>query len=101
MNEAGLIEKWRKQWWSLSDDCTSSDRTGSAQSLGLDSIVGLYYVYFGVVGLAVFSFLIELICSRKIVQRWISVQVTKLNAGKTMLVNRLINRNSDVVTLVK
>ncbi|XP_071131796.1 glutamate receptor 4-like [Mytilus edulis] len=101
MNEAGLIEKWRKQWWSLSDDCTSSDRTGSAQSLGLDSIVGLYYVYFGVVGLAVFAFLIELICSRKIVQRWISVQVTKLNAVKTMLINRLINRDSDVVTLVK
>ncbi|XP_052071213.1 glutamate receptor 3-like [Mytilus californianus] len=36
MNEAGLIEKWRKQWWSLSDDCTSSNRTGSARSLGLD-----------------------------------------------------------------
>ncbi|CAC5390408.1 GRIA4 [Mytilus coruscus] len=100
MNEAGLIEKWRKQWWSLSDDCTSSDRTGSAQSLGLDSIVGLYYVYFGVVGLAIISFLIELLCSRKTVQQWLSVQVTKLNALKTMLINRLTNRDSDVVTLV-
>ncbi|XP_052069391.1 glutamate receptor-like [Mytilus californianus] len=81
MTEAGLIEKWREKWWpkSESDSCTSTDRSGSAQSLGLDSLFGLFYVYFGVVGIAVLSFIVELICSTKMCRQCISVASVKLS----------------------
>ncbi|CAG2184585.1 unnamed protein product [Mytilus edulis] len=67
MTEAGLIQKWREIWWpkSESDSCSSTDRSGSAQSLGLDSLYGLFYVYFSVVGIAILSFIVELLCSTK------------------------------------
>lgn len=73
MTEAGLIEKWRNKWWPHSDSCTSSDRSGSAHSLGLDSILGLFYVYFGVVGVAVVLFIIELLFQTKTFKEWFVV----------------------------
>ncbi|XP_076075595.1 glutamate receptor-like isoform X1 [Mytilus galloprovincialis] len=82
MTEAGLIQKWREIWWpkSESDSCTSTDRSGSAQSLGLDSLYGLFYVYFGVVGIAVLSFIVELICSTKTCRQYIAVALVKLSS---------------------
>lgn len=82
MTEAGLIQKWREIWWpkSESDSCTSTDRSGSAQSLGLDSLYGLFYVYFGVVGIAVLSFIIELIFSTKTCRQYIAVALVKLSS---------------------
>ncbi|KAJ8318254.1 hypothetical protein KUTeg_003345 [Tegillarca granosa] len=44
MQEAGLMEKWRQKWWSSSEQCSSSDRTSSAQVLGLDSLAGPFLI---------------------------------------------------------
>lgn len=72
MSEAGFIEQWRQQWWPRSDSCSSSDRSGSSQSLGLDSILGLFYLYAGVVGAALLIFLLELFCQMTPVNKWLS-----------------------------
>lgn len=82
MTEAGLIQKWREIWWpkSESDSCSSTDRSGSAQSLGLDSLYGLFYVYFGVVGIAILSFIVELLCSTKTCRQCMSVALIKFSS---------------------
>lgn len=88
MTEAGLIEKWRNKWWLHSDSCSSSDRSGSAHSLGLDSILGLFYFYFGVVGVAVVLFIIELLCQSKTFKEWLAVIYRDI----TLKINILIDK---------
>lgn len=60
MQEAGLMEKWRQKWWSSTEQCVSSDRTSSAQVLGLDSLAGPFLVYLSVAGLSFICLLFEI-----------------------------------------
>ena len=78
MSEAGFIDQWRQKWWLRSDSCSSSDRSGSSQSLGLDSILGLFYLYSSVVGAALVIFIFELFCQMTPVNKWLSSLKTKI-----------------------
>lgn len=78
MSEAGFIEQWRQKWWPRSDSCSSSDRSGSSQSLGLDSVLGLFYLYSSVVAVALVMFMFELFCQITPVNKWLSSLKTKI-----------------------
>jgi hypothetical protein len=43
MQEAGMMERWKDEWWSTIDSCSASTRSSGAQSLGMDSLAGLFY----------------------------------------------------------
>jgi hypothetical protein len=45
--------------------CTSSDRSSSAQSIGLNSILGVFYFYICIVGVSFLFFILELLCRTK------------------------------------
>ena len=43
MQEAGLIEKWQKKWWSDKTKC--SDQGPQKESLTLPNVAGPYYIF--------------------------------------------------------
>ncbi|XP_050390556.2 glutamate receptor 4 [Patella vulgata] len=61
MQEAGLIDKWKQKWWPSSDQCSGSDRTSQAQTLGLESLAGPFFIFLSVAGSAGILLLIELV----------------------------------------
>ncbi|XP_064595414.1 glutamate receptor ionotropic, kainate 4-like [Liolophura sinensis] len=51
MQEAGLVEKWRKKWWGQPSHCLHP-HDDKVNSLGLDSLGGLFLSYAGIIALA-------------------------------------------------
>lgn len=100
MTESGLIEKWRNKWWPHSDSCTSSDRSGSAHSLGLDSILGLFYFYFGVVGVAVVLFIIELLCQTNTFKEWFTLIYRDITLKINILKDKCSNNSARKDSLI-
>ncbi|XP_046574829.1 glutamate receptor ionotropic, kainate 3-like [Haliotis rubra] len=47
LQEAGLIGKWRRRWWSPSSMCPTSSQTSTVQSLELESTSGPFLVFAG------------------------------------------------------
>ena len=64
MLEAGLIQKFRRNWWPTVSDCSNSGSATSANELHLESMAGLFFVYLGVIGFSVLLFLVELLAFR-------------------------------------
>lgn len=60
MHEAGMMERWKEKWWSKINTCAMVSRTGGAKPLDMDSIAGLFYVYFGIVGVAVLALCVSI-----------------------------------------
>lgn len=60
MQEAGLLEKWKQEWWPSSDQCSTADRTSDAETLQLDSLSGPFVIYAIVIGLAVAVLILEI-----------------------------------------
>ncbi|KAK3092084.1 hypothetical protein FSP39_025052 [Pinctada imbricata] len=61
MLEAGLIAKYRSNWWPSNSACNEASYTTTANSLDLDSIAGLYFVYCGMIALSLVVLFIEII----------------------------------------
>ncbi|KAK7506246.1 hypothetical protein BaRGS_00002358, partial [Batillaria attramentaria] len=57
--EAGLIDKWRRKWWSSKDVCTEEMAMSGVQSLELDSTAGPFILYAASTVLAVCLLLAE------------------------------------------
>lgn len=51
MQEAGLIEKWQKRWWSDKTRC--SDHVPHREPLTLQNVAGPYYIFLGFVAVGV------------------------------------------------
>ena len=45
MMESGLIDKWRRTWWSAKDVCNEEVAMSSVQSLKLDTTAGPFIIY--------------------------------------------------------
>ena len=45
MMESGLIDKWRRTWWSAKDVCSVEVAMSSVQSLKLDTTAGPFIIY--------------------------------------------------------
>lgn len=59
MQENGLVGKWTKKWWERPSHCLyPPDET--AQSLGLDSLGGLFLSYTCIIALACLCLLLEI-----------------------------------------
>ena len=62
MQEAGLIEKWHKKWWTSNvDTCLNTGRTSSAETLDIESLSGLFFVYLAVVVISTLALIIEVL----------------------------------------
>ena len=64
MQEAGMMERWKDEWWSTINSCSASTRSSGAQSLGMDSLAGLFYVYVSIAALSVIVFVSEIFYRR-------------------------------------
>ena len=42
MQEAGFIDKWKKEWWRTSEQCSKIGPSSSAQSLKLSAMSGIF-----------------------------------------------------------
>lgn len=82
MTEGGFIERWRQKWWPRSDTCSTSERSSSAQALGLDSLSGLFYMYLGVIGVSLVLFVLELIARTKRGRSFVESMQNKINKIK-------------------
>lgn len=70
MHEAGMTERWKDKWWPKINTCSTVSRTGGANSLGMDSIAGVFFVYVSVVGVAIITFLLNLFWQKCIFKRY-------------------------------
>ncbi|XP_063446900.1 glutamate receptor ionotropic, delta-1-like [Mytilus trossulus] len=70
MHEAGMTERWKDKWWPKINTCSTVSRTGGANSLGMDSIAGVFLVYVSVVGVAIITFLLNLFWQKCIFKRY-------------------------------
>ena len=64
MQEAGMTERWKEEWWPTIDSCSLNSRTSGAQSLGMDSLAGLFYVYIGIAGISILVFILNLLYTK-------------------------------------
>lgn len=77
MQEAGMTERWKEEWWPSLESCSSQARTSGAKPLGMDSLAGLFYVYLAVAGISIIFFTAELFY-RKILSGKIQPYVLQL-----------------------
>ena len=59
MQEAGLIERWRKNWWSSDSPCSSSAPKSSAETLDAMSLGGAFIAVMIAAGLAAIAAFLE------------------------------------------
>lgn len=59
--EVGLLEKWRRKWWSVTDTCQAEQDSlvNSVNSLELDSTAGPFILYGAATALALLLLLGE------------------------------------------
>ena len=62
--EAGLIDKWRRKWWSSKDVCSHDVAVSRVRSLKLDTTAGPFILYAGTTVLAVLILLVERVLQR-------------------------------------
>ena len=58
MREAGLIDRWRSQWWRPPTSCPST-HSGSARAMHMTSLTGIFLVVVSLSLVALFMFSIE------------------------------------------
>lgn len=63
MREAGLMEKWSQKWLHPSRNCSSLP-DDTVNSLGLDSVGGLFLSYAGIIVLAVVCLVLQVTVSQ-------------------------------------
>ena len=59
MMESGLIDKWRRTWWSAKDVCSEAVAMSSVQSLKLDTTAGPFILYACSTVLAIIILMLE------------------------------------------
>ena len=94
MQEAGMMERWKDEWWSTINSCSASTTSG-AQSLGMDSLAGLFYVYVSIATLSVIVFVSE-IFYRRILADKVYTYISQLKAiyrKKSHMKTPLITKN--------
>ncbi|XP_064595286.1 glutamate receptor U1-like [Liolophura sinensis] len=66
MLEGGLVDNWQQRWWPKVYNCSGEQnaRTGSATSLRLDSLGGLFIVYCAITAVGFVSLLLEIVIRR-------------------------------------
>ncbi|XP_076073239.1 glutamate receptor 4-like isoform X1 [Mytilus galloprovincialis] len=89
MQEAGMTERWKEEWWPSLGSCSSQARTSGAKPLGMDSLAGLFYVYLAVAGISIIFFAAELFY-RKILSGKIQPYVLQLK--------RVISKKDTTIT---
>lgn len=92
MQEAGLLEKWKQEWWPSSDQCSTADRTSEAETLNLDSLSGPFVIYAIVIGLAVAVLLLE-ICMKSSIMKKCRPKLKFWNFGRLESMKAKITEN--------
>ena len=90
MAELGLFIKWKQLYWPRLWTCQPPDQ---AKAMGLDDLQGAFYIFFGIMGVAVCILIIEITfhCIKTSTSRWPCLTKEDMHTILTGIINILLS----------